>query len=372
MYLLMRTTLFIALAFLLLGNGAVSTQSSSEQIDFSLQQQPAKNEPPQFAEATRLSQTVADLYQKGKYDQALPLAKRVVEIARSTFGATDAHIAVALQNLAEIQLARKSFDEAEKLFEQAVAIFEVGPERESDSAVTAWQRLATLRYGKRDYENSTTAFQRALQIMEQKAGKDDLKLVEILWDLADSYSAERHFNDAEHLALRALRIQEKHLGATHTETINSMKRYACGVVLIDSDDLKTKDGDSEFTDEERALNARVICWVGQLRDDCRTGKPLSSIGLGRGSVINDRATHLQLPFFPGTTRVRKSHSTAYVAVLIDESGKVINARPVCGDTSSRFIGVSLSSARNAVFPPTEVNGKQVQIAGFLTFTFDIR
>src|SRR5437016_5184821 len=105
MYLLMRTMLFIVLAFLLLGNGEVSTQSS-EQTDSSLKQQPARQEPPQFAEATRLSQTVADLYQKGKYDQALPLAKRVVEIAESTFGQGDVHVAVALQNLAEIQLAK--------------------------------------------------------------------------------------------------------------------------------------------------------------------------------------------------------------------------------------------------------------------------
>jgi hypothetical protein len=360
----MRTTVVFALAFAFIAAGSRLCQPTAAQ----------KNDPPQFAEATRLSQTVAELYQKGKYDQALPLAKRVVEMAESTFGPSDVHVAVALQNLAEIQLAKKSFAEAEKSFERVVKIFASGPERQSDFAVAALRRLASLRYDDKDYEGSAELLERVLDIMEKTLGKNDLKLIEILWELANAKSANHEISRAEHIALQALRMQEQYLGPSHPETLKSMQRYACGVVLVGTDDLKTKEDDSEFSDDERTLNARAICLVGQLRSDCRNnaGKPLTSISLARGSVINDRATHLKLPFFPGTTRVSKSHSTAYVAILIDESGKVINAKPVCGDSTSRFIGVSLSSARDAVFPPTEVNGKQVQIVGFLTFTFDIR
>ena len=358
----MRTTVVFALAFVFLAAGSHLSQPTSAQ----------KNDPPQFAEATRLSQMVAELYQKGKYDQALPLAKRVVEMAESTFGPADVHVAVALQNVAEIQLARKNFSDAEKSFDRAVTIFANGPERESEFAVSALRRLATLRYDRRDYKGSAELLARALEIMVKALGRNNPKLVDILWELANAQSANHEFARTEHMALWALLIQEQHLGPANPETIKSMQRYACAVVLIDTGDLKTKDDDSEFTDEERALNARVICRVAQLRDDCQGGRALSSIALARGGVVNDRATHLKLPSFPADYETYDSHGTAYIAVLIDESGKVINAKPVCGVTSSRFVGLSLASARAAVFQPAEVNGKQVQIAGFLTFTVHVR
>ena len=337
------------------------------------QQTPAVADPSQFNEATRLSLRVAELYRDGKYDQALPLARRVVEITRSSFGVADARVAVALQNLAEIQIAKKNFLAGEETLAEAVAVFEKSAKRETSPAASALTRLAWLRYEKGDYEAAVVSFKRALEIRERQRNADDPALLENVWDLANAYSAAHKFNEAEHLALRALSIQEKRFGPRHSQTIELMKKYACGVVRIEREKAATEPAEGDFSDEEKALNARAICWTGELRANCGIdNQPLSSRWLNRGSVINEFATHLKVPFFPPSHGQSIGSGAVRLAVLIDESGKVIKAKAVCGDTSSRFVGVALAAAREADFPPTLIDGRAVQIAGFITYNYAYR
>ncbi len=66
-------------------------------------------------EAARLSRKVVDLYKEQKYDEALPLAKRVVEIRGRILGDDDGSTAAALLNLAELYLAKQENGEAQRL-----------------------------------------------------------------------------------------------------------------------------------------------------------------------------------------------------------------------------------------------------------------
>jgi tetratricopeptide (TPR) repeat protein len=64
------------------------------------------------------------LYKDGRYDQAVPLAQRLLGLRQRTVGADHFLTGQALENLAEIFLAKEKLKDAESYYEKAVPIFE--------------------------------------------------------------------------------------------------------------------------------------------------------------------------------------------------------------------------------------------------------
>jgi len=324
-------------------------------------------------EAVRLSKTAAELFDKGQFGEALPLAKRVVEIEKATFGIADARVTIAIQNLAEIYLALKEFGDAERSFREAIAIYEQN-KIEILSAGVAFQRLASLEYRKHRIAAAIDLYERALPIFETNVGFDDLAVANLLWDLANVRSANGDFNLAQHLCLRALAIKEKQLGASSPDTVATMKGFACSGVIHAASATPPQSplpADSEFSVEERSINARAICWAGQLSDDCGSifATRLTSTSLTNGSIINGRATHLDVPPYPNLNRATRTEGAVYVAVLIDESGNVTNARGVCTSAEKSFLDAAVRAARKSTFTPTTIDWKPVQATGFIFYNF---
>ena len=67
-----------------------------------------------LSEAVRLSRTVVELYGQKKYDEALPLAERVLSIREQVLGPAHPQVAAALSNLAVIYSAKLKFGRAEE------------------------------------------------------------------------------------------------------------------------------------------------------------------------------------------------------------------------------------------------------------------
>jgi len=71
-----------------------------------------------------LNQQVEQLYKEGKYKQAIPIAERVLAIREKVLGNEHLDIATSLNNLAELYRNMGSYDKAEPLYQQALAIYE--------------------------------------------------------------------------------------------------------------------------------------------------------------------------------------------------------------------------------------------------------
>src|SRR5688572_3079853 len=119
---------------------------------------------PDQAESVRLSATIADLHKQGKYDEALPLAKRALEIERA-LGPERPEVAVALANLAELYFLKKKRGEADSLFQQAAAIY-ARNQINSASVSHVLERLAQLSFLNRMYDNAILLLDRSLAIRE--------------------------------------------------------------------------------------------------------------------------------------------------------------------------------------------------------------
>jgi len=80
-------------------------------------------------EAELLNQEVNRFCKQGQYEDAIPLAERILAICEKSLGPEHPQTALALSKLAEIYSAMGDYDEAEPLYRRSLAIQEksLGP-----------------------------------------------------------------------------------------------------------------------------------------------------------------------------------------------------------------------------------------------------
>src|SRR5438105_4238732 len=94
----MRILLFTFVGLLLVP----AVQAGSPQIQNQVHQELSNESAKELEEASSLSAAVVKLFAEAKYDDAMPLAKRALEIRERNLNSGDERIAVASINLAEL------------------------------------------------------------------------------------------------------------------------------------------------------------------------------------------------------------------------------------------------------------------------------
>ena len=76
-----------------------------------------------------LNQEVISLYEQGRYDRAVVVAKKALEVAEKNVGPNHPDVATSLNNLAELYRTQGQYAQAEPLYKRALAINEkaLGP-----------------------------------------------------------------------------------------------------------------------------------------------------------------------------------------------------------------------------------------------------
>jgi TonB family protein len=88
-----------------------------------------------------------------------------------------------------------------------------------------------------------------------------------------------------------------------------------------------------------------------------------------GGVLNGKALSKPSPAYP--VKASNAHATGTVAVrvVVDESGKVVEAEAISGNMLLREAAVA--AARQARFAPTHLAGEPVRVTGILTYNFTL-
>lgn len=86
-----------------------------------------------------------------------------------------------------------------------------------------------------------------------------------------------------------------------------------------------------------------------------------------GGVLNDKATKLPQPSYPAVARSAQATGQVTVQVLVDEKGKVIDAKGISGHPMLQ--PAAIAAARQAEFKPTLVDGKPVKVSGTIIYDF---
>ena len=121
----------------------------------------------QLEEAKKLEREATQLYQQGKYDEAIPLVQKILEIREKALGPDHPDVAASLNNLAELYRNQGNYAEAETLFQQSLAIVEkaFGPDHPLAAGILI--NLAELYLNQGNYAEAESMFQRSQAIGEK-------------------------------------------------------------------------------------------------------------------------------------------------------------------------------------------------------------
>jgi CHAT domain-containing protein/tetratricopeptide (TPR) repeat protein len=182
--------------------------------------------PADIAELGRLNDAVVKLYRARTYAAAIPIAERMLALAKRAEGPEHPDVAAALDMLASLHDAKGDGARAEPLYRQALAVREkaLGPDH-PDVADTL-NSLALLYQSRRDYARAEPLYQRALAILEKVRGADHPDVAIALNNLAGLYEERADHARAEPLYQRALAIREKALGPDHLSVASSLNNLA--------------------------------------------------------------------------------------------------------------------------------------------------
>ena len=170
-------------------------------------------------EAKQLNQKASELYKAGKYNEAIPYAKQVLEIYEKILGKDHPNVATSLNNLAGLYKVIGRYSEAEPLYKRSLEIREKAFGREHPSVAQSLYNLAGLYafIGGR-YAEAEPLHKRALEIYEKALGREHPSVAQSLISLAGLYESTGRYADAEPLYKSALEIREKIRGSEHPDT----------------------------------------------------------------------------------------------------------------------------------------------------------
>ena len=143
-----------------------------------------------FDVATTLTNRAMDYYEQGKYNEAELLFQQALAIREGVLGPDHPDVAPSLINLAWNYYNQGRYAEGEPLFQRLLAIREkaLGPDH-PDVAITLYN-LAAGYYKQGRYTEAEPLYQRALAIQEKALGPDHPNVARILNDLASLHAMQ--------------------------------------------------------------------------------------------------------------------------------------------------------------------------------------
>lgn len=309
--------------------------------------------PQRGEELSRLNAEVVQLYGEGKFDEALPPAQRALELAEGSFGPNDLHVADALFNLAAVRYSRQEYDKAGQLYNRALPIYEAAAGPDAEKTVAVLNRLTLIAFNRRDYARAEKLSERVLEIAEKKYGPDNVETARALAGRAELYRIQGETKKAREAYARVLDIAEK----SPPESL----RQGITLSLVNYLGLLYAAG-AEGAEAERA--GKVLTVVRNALGP--NGQPIL------GGVLNGKAVYRYNPEYPAMARINREQGAVIVQVLVDETGRVVEARSVGGSPDAALRQAAESAARRWRFTPTLLSGVPVKVSGTITFNFTLR
>ncbi len=156
-------------------------------------------------------------YDSGKYTLAKASTESALALANEEVGKKHRFSAVLVQNLAVINKKLGNYDEAEKLFKDAltyksIQIFDSYEEQQLSIALTLGN-LANLYQDQERYHEAESLYKKSISVIKQRLGGDHPNMASNFNNLADLYRKTGRFDQAEKLLKEALARTEEILSA---------------------------------------------------------------------------------------------------------------------------------------------------------------
>jgi TonB family protein len=298
-------------------------------------------------EAESLNARVLKLAGEGKYAEALPLARRVLEMRSRASGDEHPSVAGAHMNVAVINQELGNSKEAQSSYKRAHAIYEKGGEHYAAQTARALDGMARLATSIGD---AVSLHERALKLKEKAEGPQGAGVASTLFQLGHLYEMLDDYGRAEESFERVVEIRERTKAGVADDAAVALLRLGC---------LSKKRGKQ---DEPAELNRRA----GEILKDAGSG----GRRIVEGGVLNGKVVSKPAPSYPAEARNARAEGKVDVHILVGEAGDVLAA---CGEGNHRSLeAASERAAYAARFTPTTVGGKPVKVRGVITYNYVLR
>ncbi|WP_413166242.1 tetratricopeptide repeat protein [Capilliphycus salinus ALCB114379] len=180
----------------------------------------------ELEEAKQLHQQVIQLYEQGKYNEAIPLAERVLEIRETILGENHLDVASSMAWLAFLYSSQGRYSEAEPLYKQALEMLQKLLGTEHPHVATSLNNLAGLYRSQGRYSEAEPLYKQALEMLQKLLGTEHPHVATSLNNLAGLYSSQGRYSEAEPLYKQALEMDQKLLGTEHPHVATSLNNLA--------------------------------------------------------------------------------------------------------------------------------------------------
>ena len=172
------------------------------------------------------NQQMVELYQQGRYEQAVSIAMEVCDLSRQAHGEDDPDYATSLNNLALLYNSMGNYAAAERLNRQALEIRRKALGEDDPDYAASLNNLALLYDMMGNYGAAEPLYRQASEIWCKALGEDHPDYATSLNNLAALYQAMGNCAAAEPLYRQALEIRRKALGEEHPDYAASLNNLA--------------------------------------------------------------------------------------------------------------------------------------------------
>ncbi len=186
------------------------------------------DEMPSETRLTRLETQIVflDLIEERRFEDALPFAETMVELAEAEFGAPSAELATALTNLAYVQRSLENYDASNEAFLTAIDMYRETEGPFSPSTINPLVSMGANYYATGEHFQALNIFQEARTINRRAFGLLNPDQVEIVYHISSALASMRRFEEAHRFQQDALRLMERVYGSESLEILPYMYRYA--------------------------------------------------------------------------------------------------------------------------------------------------
>lgn len=299
---------------------------------------------PETEKLKLLNQKTVENYKAGKYDEALVSARQSLDLTIQMFGAEHLETAASYSNLGEVYRAKKQHEKGAENLQKALDIYQKQPVKDFKKISTIAESIGVALVFDDEREKAGEFIALAVAAAEKGFGKESRELLPLLKNQADYYQLTKQFDKMDELYIRRYLIAQKVYGRDSSELTKIEEERYCVVI-------KTFGNPGEFLEKQKAFTEAT-----------RENAILNS------GVINGQAVSLPKPEYPMRARRDRAGGTFPVRVLIDETGKVIQAESICGGHPA-LREASQKAASKAKFKPTEFGGKPIKVNGIIVYSF---
>ena len=276
----------------------------------------------------------------------MSVGKQALDTAGKRLGSEHNLVGVAAHNLATVYFAKKQYSDAAKLYQRSLSIYEKTLRPNDSKIADELFGLAWSSYALGEVKKTESCLLRSYSIRETANGAESIEAAEALYVLGQFYQKSGNGNKAVQFYKRAIPTFEKRPGENETRLGELLEKCSCALLQTG----KKQEAASMELRSQILLHKR----------------PPDSV---LGPVLQGKAVYRAEPVYPYAAKHERVYGTVIVEVIVDETGKVITSRPLCGP--DLLVPASVEAAKNWRFTPTTLSGKPVKVIGTITFNFNL-